>query len=447
MSSPGQGKINVSDLKRYNAEVVQHFEGPYALQHPGTSWKTKKRNLTDRHILSHLEGKYWIGSRAAWYPKLAYVDLDAPKDSDIDNVIEALGLKVGQYVIMASPSYRVDGSVHIAYGVEYNGKKPTRRLAEKILRPKIESLGAEFYPQKNKPFRLPLGKDQYLIDEEDGAELNLDWRQALNELEKLEPLDLKTLPHQPDLPLKTFDVGRWSRLLEAAELWKHGLPGPGTRHDSTLTLAKWYYRRNVDIDLARHSLKRWLHAKHNGCSKEIVSGNWRTVLKDVDQCVTWAYESYGQKYLLPDNVANSLEGWVVKEDLDFCAKVFPGKIRLQRKLLKLVAYYRPRQHHDMVYIPSRKWKEIARKQEYKKFQGLLYDKGLLKTNGTYLIGAYSKAFKLAVPKANQYQRIEEDGRTITNFNQIVRIRCETPGNAQTLLRLPKRTAYNLYTNE
>jgi len=48
----------------------------YSVQISGGTWHEKKKTLSDIAIQAHLDGKYWIGVKAGWYPAYGIIDID-----------------------------------------------------------------------------------------------------------------------------------------------------------------------------------------------------------------------------------------------------------------------------------------------------------------------------------------------------------------------------------
>ena len=441
---PFSSTRKIPEFSDYKQENVGDFSGPYAIQFPGKRWHTKQKPISDTILAAHLGECYWVAAQGPWYPGFAYVDMDAPADGDVERVVEALGLEAGQYMLATSPSHSKDGSVHIIFRPKYNDKPATKKLVEKICRPKVEAVGGEFFPKGRRKFRLPWGRDQRIIDLETGAPLPYSWKECVYWTNKLDEYPLEQWPHQKEFNFKTPSPGQWAKKTEAQELLRHGLPGPGTRHDSTLLAAIYLYRENQDPNKAAFRLKHWTRAKHHGFSKEINAGRWSVVTREIDQIVGWVYSHYGKMTTYPDGPHN-LEGWITPPDMDFVAKLFPGKIADQRRLFRLLCYMRPRAaRHEWVYVPEWRWQEFAG-GKYTKLQHRLFAKGLLRTTGTYRVGSYSKAFQLQMPPGDQWSRIEADGRAVHSFPSAAAQHYGSPSDARDALGIPARTARFLFS--
>lgn len=432
------------DFPEYKDSFVRDYSGPYAIQWPGKRWSTRSRPVSDPLIWAHLEGTYWLGTKAPWYPRFAYVDLDDPDEATLDRVTATLGLSEGQYHVCTSPSYPETGNVHLIFAPRYRGKPATKKLIRTILGSRVRRSGGELYPQTRRKFRLPFGRDQYILDVLDGklcAPLPYGWREALQWVFKLEPLALERFPHQMDLRLAA-PTAHWTRRKEAEELLEHGLPGPGTRHDACLTLAIYFFRLNWDISDTRAKLKWWMKTRHHRFSKEVNRGRWWVVHREIDEIASWVYETYGRRKVYPDTTHN-IEGWITPKDMQFIGEVFPGSVVNQRRLFKLISYYRPRSVYPWVFIPRWRWFEIANDRHYLAFRAELENRGLLDGDHRYKIGEFSKRFRLHLPAATSVDRISEDSRAIQAFGTAaLRVFGSVRGVLEAL-RLPRRTAYEL----
>ena len=434
------------DFPEYKASFVRDYSGPYAIQWPGKRWSTRSRPVSDPLIWAHLEGKYWLGTKAPWYPRFAYVDLDGPDEDTLDRVTATLGLSQGQYYVCTSPSYPETGNVHLIFAPRYRGQPATKKLVQTILQPRVRRTGGELYPQTRRKFRLPFGRDQYILDAVDGelcAPLPYGWREALQWVFKVEPLDLETFPHQLDLGLAA-PAAHWAKRKDAEELLEHGLPGPGTRHDSCLTLAIYFFRLNWDSSDARAKLKWWMKTGHNRYSKEVNRGRWWVVHREIDDIASWVYETYGRGGIYPDTTHN-IEAWITPKDMRFIGEVFPGSIVNQRRLFKLISYYRPRSVYPWVFIPRWRWFEIADHRSYQTFRADLENRGLLDSDHRYKIGEFSKRFRLRLPAATSSERIEEDSRAIQDFPEVALRSFGGPREVRDALRLSRQAAHTIFS--
>lgn len=411
--------------RAYLQAFVRDFDGPYAIQHPGRPWSTRAKKVSDPLIRAHLDRKYWLALKAPWYPRYACLDLDHPGPETVERVCDRLGVSDGQVLLCTSPSWRDTGNLHVLFAPRYHDEPATKRLLLTILRPLADEVGIEVYPQLRRKCRLPFGRDQSILDDETGMPLALSWQDAVFWAEKLDPFDLSTVPRsQLELPLSDrIGAERWSKRAEAEALWHAGLQQPASRHDACKTLAIYWYRRNRDPGEVRRMLKRWMREKHNGYSKEVARGNWRVVDHEIDEVVHWTWEKYGRGLVYPDDTHN-LEGWIASQDLHFIASVFPGDLVNQRRLFKLLLYYRPRQHHEWVFLPAQRWESIAHGGLYTAFRASLEQRGILETIHAYQPGNFSKRIRLKrLPSVTVDQKMQHDGRAIHDYYAALQSLC------------------------
>ena len=434
--------------REYYDNFVQHREGPYAIQFPGgkCEWKTKHKKVSDPLLKAHLDGKYWVAVKAPWYPRWGYIDIDHPDPDTPYKITETLHLSESQHIILSSPRYKEKGNVHIIFRPRYNDKPMTQKLFRDILEPMVKSMEAELYPQQNRKFRLPFGRDQRPLDI-NGAPVPLTWQECIHFTDKIDEFEVsENVPHQLSLDFGPCLTGALCNKSDARALWKYGLPGPGTRHNSCLTLATYFYRLNHTPDETFHKLDTWLRIKHNGYSENINKGRWWFVNREVSDIVDWVYSSYRGGLIYPDSTHNIEGGYITPDDMKFMGEIFHGDLVNIRRLFKLILYYRPRSRWDWVYVPSRVWKTIADKSNYKEFQNTLKAKGLLKENSSYLVGSYSKQFKLTLPRTSQ-EFIANDGRAVHDFKQVALATFNDKKNVRDALGLNRKAIYRLFTAE
>lgn len=206
------------DLKLYNRQFVRSYKGPYGLQWPGKAWTAKDKPISDPLVAAHLAQKYWVAKAASFYPGYSYLDFDARRPpagaqvgpgrydrwaasvreilDRVGTALDLLRLSSGQYQLMTSPGYAVDGSMHLGLRLEVEGAPAMYQYAHAVLHRTVGDL-CEVYPQKRRKFRLPLGRDQYLLGEDLRPLPHLCWQEAMSFLDKLDPVPVETLPYHP----------------------------------------------------------------------------------------------------------------------------------------------------------------------------------------------------------------------------------------------------------
>lgn len=421
-------------LKDYRNAFAKDHTGPYAIQWPDKEWKTRWKPVSDPLLKAHLVGKYSVAVKAPWYVQFGFLDFDYPQPNLIQQTIETLGLNKGQYLLMTSPSWWESKNTHLVFPVVYNEKFPTQKLYQDALRGALGQK-VEIYPQTKRKFRLPFGLNQYLLGD-DGYPMGwLSWKQAFDEVRGLEPFPLENLPFTPPLfsektvsELQAATV--WGAHPECHNLWAEGLPSPGSRHQVVWKLASWFYRQNATPEEATNKIVRWLRRKHNGYSKACASGKWDRVKADVGRAVKWIWENY-RPY--PDGPHNQ-DGAVTVSDLAQAVELFPGDVVNQKRLLGLIAYYRPRRRHVWVYIPWDQWRDGINWDNVDSFRQTLEQKGVMDSINSYrhVPGrpelSFSRRYRLKLDKPHDTP-VDDDGRNVTEYYQVVDQVCATVNDA------------------
>jgi hypothetical protein len=433
-----------NSFQQYKRDFVNDYSAPFGVQLPGYQWKTYRRHLPDSHIRSHLKGDLWVGTRAPWYPRYAYLDIDAPSSGTVERVIERCQFSSGEYHICSSPSFNKDGSVHLVFRPRYKDEPATCRLYQKIVSGHLSDFPVEVFPQKRRPFRLPLGLHQHLIDQY-GAPLIYPWDRTLYFLNKLDEYDMERLPYQAEIPFSTPNTGlAFNRKQLAMELLAHGLQTPNSRHESTLLIATYYYRKNMFPEEAKALLMSWTSKKHNGYSKSVNLNQWGEIERDIEQIVEWVWQTGKDDSQYPDQINNG-EGWVTRDNLFEIGKIFPGSMVNQRRLFRLLCYYNPRSHHSMVYISKNVWLKLCGgSRGYRAFQSQLMEiPNLLTINRSYKPGFFPKRFRLTM-SGNGATALADDGRTIHSFDNAIKCAFPNPRNAKTVLGYNRMAIWRIY---
>jgi hypothetical protein len=421
--------IQLSPAERTFAKThIREFSAPHARQYEykgeRTDWHTYQQPTNDRLIRAHLKGELWLGTRAPWYPQTWNLDLDRPTEKTLEKIYERFdryGIGDSQRVRMTSPSFSKSGNHRIYLRLERDNKPVTFARGYEILYLNFSDL-AEIYPQKNRVDRAPCGAQQDLIGDDGQVLSRLTWQEEMHFLQKIDPTPIESLPHQRDLlpppELDAKDQPRaWKPKREIAELIEHGLQSGGiTRSEAQYEILNYYWRANVPPFEATEQVKLWLRQHHNGFSNEVNVGRWCEIDAHIARQTAWIYQRPAPIY--PDST-HGLQGALTRADLDFAAKVFPGSAVRQKQLVALCAYYRPRRHHDFVFIPV--WyfrQEIANDRTYKAFVADLEAKKLLEVNRHYQRGEFCRQYKLSLPKTSQ-PPIQRDDRNVTNYYEAL----------------------------
>lgn len=411
-------------FRRY-LQVLGDFNAPYALQLPGEGWKTVDRKIADWLLEDHLNHNCWVGKRGSWYPPIFTLDFDHPKDGVFEQVRDRLQLSDGMFLPMTSPSFARQGNFHVALKLEReDGKSVTLAQGYSFLHKTVGDL-CEVYPQEKRSFRLPFGRDQYLLSDGWWPIKDLSLKDELHYLDKVDPLTIDAV-QQPAAECRETATKTTQRLVlpplsEASQLWEHGLQAPGTRHYSQFLLVVFFARNNYSPEQAQQEIKRWIRRKHNQFSKEVNVGRWRVIDAEIDRQVMWVWKN---KYFYPDQTHN-LQGYVTRADLDWIVQTYPADVVNQKRLFELVRYYRPRSYYEWVYIPAQVWRNrIANDRTYKKFIADLEIKKLLRSNWSYCHHAdpdksFSRSFKLQIPVTSD-PALGVDGRNLQEYYETLR---------------------------
>jgi hypothetical protein len=448
-----------SEQKLYIQTFVRNYGNPYGLQRQDGPWTTRDKHVSDRLVGGHLAQKYWVAKAAAFYPDFFYLDFDGRlpalpvKDLDvrpgraerrpdhsvegrIAAAVERLELGPGQYYIMTSPSHKRDGSCHLVLRLEHRGEMPVHKYGYVVLRRLVGDL-CEIYPQEKRKFRLPLGRDQFLISEEGSILRELGWRAATHFINKLDPVAIEALPYRPSSAKPDQDESEsrwvptdppadnprtWATRETCEHLWRHGLQQPGTRHHRQWDLAIYFRRENRPPGETVAELKDWIRWMHNGMSKSVNRGDWQGIESEIERQVAWIYERF-KTY--PDDVHNA-RGGLTAADLRWIAEVFRGDLVNQRRLARLLNYYRPRaRRHEEVFVPYHVWHTIAHKRHYHQFIRTLEAMNLMESDMRYWHDtdwpelSFCRKFRLLRLPPESGQPLRRDGLNITDYDQAL----------------------------
>ena len=448
---------------------------PIGLQPPGGRWRTLHRRPTPPDTWAHLRGRVWFGSSGRWYPVFIIIDVDAPRGGydEAMKALERLGFREGvNCVAFTSPSWDKDRSFHVLAPVAYKGKHATLRKIQDILKQYVRPF--ELYPQAERICRWPLGRDQVRI--RNGIpDTDSDWVEALKELLDLEPVELAPLelPRQrplvvrPSEPLRLTLEG-WTRLQEAQAVFL-GYVGNHDRFEVQGILIRYFYRMNFPLERTIKEVQTWMRKKgyllrdrSRTIDRALRTGDWSKVDKHIARQAVDAYKKYWIKVMearaswsgpYPDGVA-LWEGFIAADDIVWVAELFRGDLRSQRRMLDLIAFVRPRlvAGHDWIYIPKRRWKEIAEAHDGNpdyEWRNDLEARGILEAKHDYRHweghpeASYSKKFRIPALKP-KVDPMLDDNRPIRDIVQAAVIVFGSRREAAEALGLPHTTAYRLF---
>ena len=390
--------------------------GPrYTVKQSGKHWKTKQKALSDTPIRSHLEGKYYIGTLAKWYPNIATFDFDDVSLDYVERTRDSMRLDSSNSMLCKSES---TGSYHLHLTPSYNGKPVTTRLLQNIVRPFAQQHNIEIYPQLNRAFRLPFGKNQDCIDLEYIQYKK--WQEQLYWLMKIDPFDLKTIPyHQQELDFNIPVIKQPGAYRMGKQLLETGLDSRNSRHEAQYCIAYYNWAStNMLPDVNAEIVFNWVITKHNGYSTEVNSGNYRTIKEEIKRQIQSIYSTYEHSYFYPNEVNNSHNGYITKADIAEIVKLSKANLPRVNFLYNLVKYCYPRRYRTFVNISSDKLKEWSQRNY---LQYLEEFKGIINRGESYQVDKFSKSIKLNWNYRDSTAAILDDDRAPDTINETIRL--------------------------
>jgi len=388
-------------------------------------WRSQNKPLSDRPILAHLEGKYYVAVLGKWYPEYAILDIDSRPRKEADEIRAMLGLDTSNSMMQKSES---EDSYHIIFTPEYHGKPPTLNLLNTVLKNFCKEKRIEIYPQRRRLIRLPFGPHQPVLDIE---YMGLDsWKKKLYWFEKLDEFDLSSVkyhqiimdfepgPGRLELPTNIFR--------DAQDLLAHGLQFPSTRHDSQSLILFYFWRQNVPKETAADMVWDWINEKHNGFSKDILRSP-RYVEKDIDSLANHIWSKYHMGQVLPDSTHNIHHGYITQPDIPEIVEAVRGSLPRMKFLFNLVKYSYPRRHRKLISIHRDKLVRWASERTYLRYLNELGEKGIAERKGAYMAAGFSgspgfaKDLKLNWKFRGSDEVVVYEGRAIETFDDSVRL--------------------------
>ena len=273
----------------------------YAIKHiGGKNWKTKKKPLSDIPILSHLEGKYYVGVLSQWYPRFAILDIDDQPIERVNEIRSSLNLNENNSMLLDSES---KDSYHLIIKPHLNKKPPTINCLQKVLKTFALYNKIEIYPQINRVIRLLFGAHQNPLD---FKYFHLDnWQNKLYWFNKLDEFDLSMVEGQQlYLDLQIISPGTMPNIMEESrELLDYGLQYPSSRNESQFKILYYLWRNNIPQDKAEDIVWHWIKSKHNGLSKDIIRSP-AVVQKEIYRQASRIYGHYELSNIYPDTTHN-----------------------------------------------------------------------------------------------------------------------------------------------
>lgn len=399
-------------------EYVNYFvqRSPRYTVKTGRTWKTKNKSLSDIPILSHLNGRYNVGSLGKWYPQFAILDIDSRELNFVNDIRAELELTEKNSMLFSSES---KDSYHLLFRPEFKENPPTINLLNSAFKNYGLERQIEIYPQANKCIRLPFGFSQKALDLE-YAFLET-WKEKLYWFEKLNPFDIGSVRYQQyelNLSLSKEPIIK-NATLNAENLLEYGLQSPSSRHEAQFKILYYLWRKNYSQEIAEEITFSWIQQKHNGFSKDILR-NPREVKKEIFRQASCIYEKYNLTKVYPDEIHNSFNGYISKPDLIEIVKITKGSLPRMRFLFNLVKFYYPRRHRLFINVHTDKLVEWAGMRTYLIRLQELEVRGLIKRSEGYLTGRFSKNLRLDWPFTKSGEAILYDGRSIETFEDSIK---------------------------
>jgi len=404
------------EYKEYVRTFIQRLP-KYATKIPGQRWKTKKKPLPDIPIIKHLNGDYYVGSIAKWYPAHTIIDIDDATINKVDGIRKELNLDETNSMLFTSES---ENSYHILLRPIYNGKPLTIKLLHTILDPIAKKYSIEIYPRSRKAARLPFGLNQKPLDFE---YIQLEtWQEMLWWFNKLDEYDLKSLNPIPTLEKRLLDKSlnietkkTVTTYQEGKYLYENGLLSLHTRHDSQWKVLYYLWRQNVPLEEAITIVWQWINKKHNNLSKDIKI-NPNVVKKEIERQAIHIYKNYE---LYPDSTSFTHLGFITKPDIEKIVMLTKGNIPFAKFTFNLIKFCYPRRHRESINIHSSYLREWSKKN-YIKYLYKLTKLGIIKRFNNYIIDNYSKGIQIDWQWQNQDQAILIDNRAPESFAETIK---------------------------
>jgi hypothetical protein len=379
-------------------------------------WRTKHKALADMPIKAHLGGRYAVGVLSRWYPEYAILDMDATPIEATEEIRGRLGLDETNSMLCASENAN---SYPLLLRPEYNGRPPTIRLLHDVFRRFGRDNGVEVFPQVQRTIRLPFGPHQNCLDLQ--YRHLQDWQDKLYWFEKLGEFDLQTVPtHQMELDLQTPRATMPTILQEGNELLTHGLQIPSTRHEGQFKVLYLLWRLNVPQDEAEGITWRWIQAKHNGFSRDMVRYPGH-VRKEIGRQAGRIWNKYELARAYPDSTHNTHTGYLTELDLREVIQICRGSSPRMRFLFHLVKHFYPRRHRTQVNVHRDKLVKWANERTYLRYLNELESIGIAKRGTGYEPGAFSKSLRLNWRYRDSREAVLYEGRAIETWESTIRL--------------------------
>lgn len=382
----------------------------YAIKQHGGRWTTQKKNLADPAIAAHLLGRYSIGSLSRFRSRFGALDFDGVPIEDVYRCMDELGLEESNSMLCTSER---ENGYHVLFRPLYKEKSVTPKLLHMILggyiaEKQAQAIPLELYPQEHQCFRLPFGPNQKMVL--GGLPLNRQWYEKLYWFEKLDEVDLAS-----DLNLPGRIVSRTGVDAEGAELLEAGLVEPNSRNDSQYKVLYHLWRGGLPRDSAIDTAWSWIQSKHNGLSKDILTGP-KVVRQEIERQAQsiWSFSDRNRE--IPGKVRET--EYLTESDLSAIFRISKGSLPKMRFLANLVSYFNPRQNKGHIPVHSDLLIKWGSRDTYQKYTQELIDKGIVERSPNYSVGSHAKMIRLVWDYGPSHDAIRNDGRNL-GFDEAV----------------------------
>ncbi|MHB8278766.1 MAG: hypothetical protein ACYDIA_14080, partial [Candidatus Humimicrobiaceae bacterium] len=160
-----------------------------------------------------------------------------------------------------------------------------------------------------------------------------------------------------------------------------------------------------------------IKTKHNGYSKEVNSGDFASIRKEIKRQAERIYGSYEQTYIYPDETHNTFNGYITKADIEEIVRLSNNLPRM-RFLYNLVKYCYPRKYRSYIAINSDKLREWSTKNY---LQYLEEFREIIQRGEAYQVDKFSKSIKLNWNYKDSNSAILEDNRAPDTFEDTIKL--------------------------
>lgn len=383
------------------------------------SWRTKNKPLVDTPIKAHLNQEYHIGTLGKWYPKHAILDIDDRFLEYVDEIKDVLGLDVFNSMLCSSES---TNSYHLLLKPTFNNKPPTIRLLQNIFKSFGKQHNIEIYPQANRTIRSPFGDKQDCLDFEYQNLKN--WWDKLHWFKRLNDYDISTVPYyQQGLDLSFMKDKLPDYYEEGKLLLQNGLQRSNNRNESQFKMLYYLWRINIPFSEAMKLVLLVIKNKHNGFSKEVNKGNWRTINGEITRQAGRIYSTYELSYIYSDETHNDYNGYLSKPDIKSIVMISKGNLPKMKFLYHLVKYCYPRRYRNFINLHSNRLIEWSQRN-YIQYLDELKKSGIIQRGEKYSVDRFSKSIKINWDFKDTRKAILNDNRSPNSLEDTIKLSYE-----------------------